>query len=44
MVCFVLLMLPIPDALVTACWVVVLATTVYSGLEYFVKNAAVFKG
>ena len=44
MVCFVLLMLPIPDALVTACWIVVLATTVYSGLEYFVKNASVFKG
>ena len=44
MVCFVLLMLPIPDWAVTACWVVVLATTVYSGLEYFVKNAAVFRG
>lgn len=44
MVCFVLLMLPIPGWAVTACWVVVLATTVYSGLEYFVKNAAVFKG
>lgn len=44
MVCFVLLMLPIPGWAVTACWVVVLATTVYSGLEYFVKNAAVFRG
>lgn len=44
MVCFVLLMLPVPDWCVTACWVVVLVTTVYSGIEYFVKNAAVFRG
>lgn len=43
MVCFVLMMLPIPAWLNTACWVVVLAATVYSGIEYFAKNAAVFK-
>lgn len=43
MVCFILLMLPIPAWAVTACWVVVLATTVYSGIEYFAKNASVFK-
>ena len=43
MVCFILLMLPVPDWTVTACWIVVLATTVYSGIEYFVKNASVFK-
>ncbi len=43
MVCFVLMMLPIPTWLNTACWVVVLAATVYSGIEYFAKNAAVFK-
>ncbi|MFR5969222.1 MAG: hypothetical protein ACLUGA_12135 [Oscillospiraceae bacterium] len=43
MVCFILLMLPVPDWTVTACWIVVLATTVYSGIEYFAKNASVFK-
>lgn len=42
MVCFCLMMLPIPDALVTACWIVVVLTTVYSGVEYFIKNAEVF--
>lgn len=43
MVCFILLMLPVSDWTVTACWIVVLVTTVYSGIEYFVKNASVFK-
>ena len=43
MVCFILLMLPVPEWTVTACWVVVVATTVYSGIEYFVKNADCFK-
>ena len=43
MVCFILLMLPVPEWTVTACWIVVLATTVYSGIEYFVKNVSVFK-
>ena len=43
MVVFCLMMLPIPDVLVTIGWVLVLATTVYSGAEYFVKNASVFK-
>ena len=43
MVCFILLMLPVPDWTVTACWMVVLVTTVYSGVEYFVKNASVFR-
>ena len=43
MACFILLMLPVPEWTVTACWIVVLATTVYSGIEYFVKNASVFK-
>ena len=43
MVCFILLMLPVPDWTVTACWIVVLVTTVYSGVEYFVKNASVFR-
>lgn len=40
---FCLLMLPVPAGIVTACWVVVLVTTLYSGIEYFVKNAAVFR-
>ena len=43
MVCFCLMMLPIPDALVTVCWIVVVLTTVYSGVEYFIKNAEVFR-
>jgi CDP-diacylglycerol--glycerol-3-phosphate 3-phosphatidyltransferase len=43
MVCFILLMLPVPDWTVTACWAVVLATTVYSGVEYFAKNISVFR-
>ena len=25
------------------CWVLILATTLYSGIEYFVKNIGVFK-
>ena len=43
MVCFCLMMLPVPDVIVTACWVVVVLTTVYSGVEYFIKNASVFR-
>lgn len=43
MVCFVLMMLSLPVWLNTVCWVVILATTVYSGVEYFIKNAAVFQ-
>ena len=38
MVCVVLMFLPIPEILNTICvWVIVL-TTLYSGVEYFVKN------
>jgi CDP-diacylglycerol--glycerol-3-phosphate 3-phosphatidyltransferase len=43
MVCFVLMMLGIPVWLNTVCWLVVLAATVYSGVEYFAKNVSVFK-
>lgn len=43
MVGFCLMMLPIPPWLITLCWVVVLVSTVYSGIEYFIKNASVFK-
>ena len=38
MVCVVLMFLPIPEIINTLCvWVIVL-TTLYSGVEYFVKN------
>ena len=38
MVCVVLMFLPIPEIVNTICvWVIVL-TTLYSGVEYFVKN------
>ena len=43
MVCLCLMMLNIPQWLNTVCIAVIVATTVYSGIEYFVKNAAVFK-
>lgn len=38
MVCIVLMFLPIPPALNTACVAVIVAATIYSGVEYFVKN------
>jgi CDP-diacylglycerol--glycerol-3-phosphate 3-phosphatidyltransferase len=41
MVCIILMFLPIPAVLNTICWVVILVTTVYSGVEYFVKNKTV---
>jgi hypothetical protein len=43
MVCLVLMMWGIPAWLDTVCWLVILTTTAYSGIEYFVKNAAVIK-
>jgi len=38
MVCIILMFLPIPAILNTLCVVVILATTVWSGVEYFVRN------
>lgn len=38
MVCICFMLLPIPDWANTACWIVIVATTVYSGAEYFIKN------
>ena len=38
MVCIVLMFLPIPAVLNTACVWVIALTTLYSGVEYFVKN------
>lgn len=43
MVCLVLMFLPIPEVLNTVCWLIILVTTVYSGAEYFVRNADVFR-
>ena len=38
MVCIVLMFLPIPPAVRTACVAVIVVTTIWSGVEYFVKN------
>ena len=34
---------PAPSVIAVICWVLILATTLYSGIEYFVKNIGVFK-
>ncbi len=38
MVCVVLMLLPIPKLLNMVCVAVIVVTTLYSGVEYFVKN------
>lgn len=38
MVCICLMLLPIPAGLVPVCVAVIVVTTLYSGVEYFVKN------
>ena len=38
MVCIVLMFLPIPPVLNTVCVGVIVITTIYSGVEYFLKN------
>ena len=43
MIALCLMFLPIPGWLNTVCIVVIAATTIYSGVEYFVKNKDVFK-
>ena len=43
MVCICLILLGIPQGLNYLCQGVILVTTVYSGIEYFAKNADVFR-
>lgn len=43
MVCICLILFGIPTVLNLVCQDVILVTTVYSGIEYFAKNADVFK-
>ena len=43
MVCICLILFGIPHWLNLVCQIIILVTTVYSGVEYFVKNADVFK-
>ena len=38
MVCICLMLLPIPREADIVCVVLIVATTLYSGVEYFVKN------
>jgi CDP-diacylglycerol--glycerol-3-phosphate 3-phosphatidyltransferase len=44
MVCICLMLLPIPAVLNLICVAVILVTTIWSGVEYFVKNRKVFDG
>ena len=44
MICLCLMFFPVPAMVNTLCWAVILVTTIYSGVEYFAKNADVFKG
>ena len=44
MVCVCAMLLPISGWLNTVCWMLIVATTLYSGCEYFVKNKDVFLG
>ena len=43
MICIVLMFLPIPPWLNTACVAVIVVTTLWSGVEYFVKNRDVLR-
>ena len=41
MVCVILMLLPLPDIVNEICTAVIVLTTVYSGVEYFLKNVDV---
>ncbi len=43
MICLMLMFFPIPHLLVLICVAIIVVTTLYSGLEYFIKNADVLK-
>ena len=43
MVCIVVMFLPIPGWLNAVCVAIIAITTLYSGVEYFVKNHDVFQ-
>lgn len=38
MVCIILMLLPLPDVVNDICTAVIVLTTIYSGVEYFMKN------
>ena len=44
MVCICIMLVPIPAILNTLCVAVILITTVWSGVEYFIKNKSAFSG
>jgi CDP-diacylglycerol--glycerol-3-phosphate 3-phosphatidyltransferase len=44
MVCLVLMFLPIGKEINTICVAVIVLTTIYSGVEYFMKNIKAFNG
>lgn len=44
MICLCVMHLPIPAPLNWACIFIIVVTTLYSGVEYFVKNWDIFKG
>lgn len=39
MVCIILMLLPLPEIVNEICTAVIVLTTIYSGVEYFMKNA-----
>ena len=41
MVCIILMLLPLPEIVNQICTAVIVLTTIYSGVEYFMKNADV---
>lgn len=41
MVCVILMLLPLPEIVSQICTAVIVLTTIYSGVEYFMKNADV---